>query len=153
MSIYAKLIMIFALTGLVACQSKKEIIVETPSGDQAVFSVSIAKTPEEQQKGLMFVEEMPADEGMLFVYSEPVKAKFWMKNTLIPLDMLFFDKNNRLVYIEHSAPPQSLAPRGPNSPVCNVLELNGGTAKNLGIKPGSKLIENFLEECLHSPHK
>ena len=137
-----------------ACQAKEKIIIETPSGQREAFFVDYAVTNSEQQKGLMFVESMPDNEGMLFVYKHPRPALFWMKNTLIPLDMLFFDVNNTLIHIEHSATPHDLKPRGPNSKnICSILELNGGTAKRLGIMLGSKLLSNSTQECLQSSIK
>ncbi len=149
-----KYIFIFILVGLAACQENKEqIIIETPSGQQAVFSISIAQTQEQQKKGLMFVEEMPQDEGMIFLYPTPSITKFWMKNTLIPLDMLFFDNNNQLVHIEYSATPHDETPRGPDSPICSVVEINGGLADKMNIATGSKLISNLTQECLQSSAK
>lgn len=135
--------------GLAACQSKEIVTIETPSGDQAVFSVSVADTIEEQMRGLMFVESMPDDEGMVFLYEVPQIIKFWMKNTLIPLDMLFFDETNTLIHIEHSATPHDETPRGPaDKNTCSVVELNGGMAKKLNITIGSKLITNIAQECV-----
>lgn len=141
----------FVCTLLVAsaCQAKETLKIELPSGEVKTFSVDIARTPEEQQQGLMFVESMPEDEGMLFVYPEPQYARYWMKNTLIPLDMLFFDDNNTLVHIEHSAEPGDLTPRGPNLFVCSVLEINGGLAKELGIEEGAKLLSDAPQECIN----
>lgn len=147
-------IFVFTLTAcLEKVDHKETITIETPSGQWAVFSVDIADTREEMQKGLMFVEEMTDEEGMIFIYPEPQLTKFWMKNTLIPLDMLFFDKNNTLVHIEHSAQPHDESPRGPDSEdICSVVEINAGLAKETNIEIGSKLMTNLTQECLHSSH-
>lgn len=151
LSIYRNLFVFsFVLLFATACQAKEKIEIETPSGQREVFFVDAAITPEEQQKGLMFVRDLPENEGMLFVYKQQHNSRFWMKNTVIPLDMLFFDSSNVLVHIEHSARPYDLTPRGPNTPVCSILELNGGTADKLGIKKGAKLFTNLTQECLQS---
>lgn len=144
------LVFAFAMMLATACEAKETIDIELTSGEVKRFSIDVARTKEEQNKGLMFVESMPADEGMLFVHAAPQYSRFWMKNTLIPLDMLFFDDVNRLVHIEHSAEPGDLTPRGPNKFVCSVLELNGGTAKELGIEEGAKLLTTATQECLQS---
>lgn len=154
---YAKIFSLCLIVMLSACLDKAEpvknsITIKTPSGVQAVFSVDIAKTPAQQQKGLMFVEEMADDTGMIFTYNQPSITKFWMKNTLIPLDMLFFDASNHLVHIEKSAKPHDETPRGPDVPICSVLEINGGLAEKLNIDQGSKLLVDFSQECLQSPN-
>ena len=149
---YARILMVFVLIGLAACQSKETITIKTPSGQQAVFSVSIAQTLEQQQKGLMFVDDMPEGQGMLFAYSQPSITKFWMRDTLIPLDMLFFDVNGVLRHVEHSAIPHDESPRGPDTPICFVLEINGGLAEKMNITVGSKLITDIPQECLQSPN-
>jgi len=145
-------IALFVLVGLTAClgEQTQNVTIETADGTQHSFSVNVADDPKEKEKGLMFVEEMPKDEGMLFVYPEPDRVLFWMKNTLIPLDMLFFDAQNRLIYIEHNAQPHDETPRGPSNKVCSVLEINGGLAKELGIEIGATLLTNATEECLQS---
>lgn len=151
MFIYArKFIVLIVLLTLTACGGQEDIVVQTPAGEKVAFTVAVAKTPEEQQKGLMFVEEMPMAQGMIFVYPQQSIAKFWMKNTLIPLDILFFDATNTLIHIEASARPGDLNPRGPDVPICSVLEINGGQAQKLGLNLGSKLITNFAQQCLQS---
>jgi len=129
------------------------ITIRMPSGEQAAFVVSIANTSQKKIQGLMFIDYMNDQEGMIFPYPKPTIAKFWMKNTLIPLDILFFNNHNELVHIEHSAQPHDLTPVGPDVPICYVLEINGGLSKKYDIKVGSKLIENFAQECLHYPLK
>lgn len=150
---YAKIIFAFFLVGLTACQAKEKIEIKKPSGDQTVFFVDVARTEEELSRGLMFVEEMPQNEGMIFLYPRPYPLRFWMKNTLISLDMLFFDETNTLIHIEHSATPHDLSSRGPEKPSCTVIEINGGEAKEQKIEIGSKLFTNLAHECLQSPVK
>ncbi len=149
-----KIVFLIALIGLTACQfgddDKQTIIIQTPSGEQVAFDVSVAKTDDEQKQGLMFVDDMPLDEGMIFLYKKPRRSLFWMKDTLIPLDMLFFDQNNELIHIEHSATPLDESPRGPNGKICSVVELNGGVAMSLELGDGTKLLSDLPQECLQS---
>jgi hypothetical protein len=88
----------------------------------------------------MFRRSMAPDAGMLFDYTTPSMAMMWMKNTLIPLDMLFVDAAGRIVNIHERAVPGSLDPIAAAGPARAVIELNGGTAAHLGIKPGDRVI-------------
>ncbi|HET7561855.1 MAG TPA: DUF192 domain-containing protein [Rhodanobacteraceae bacterium] len=104
------------------------------------FSVEVAETPAEQEHGLMDRTSMPADHGMLFVFGQDAPLTFWMKDTLIPLDMLFFDSQFRLVAIQANAQPCKstpcrLYPSG--VPARYVLELNAGTAARIGARQGN----------------
>jgi uncharacterized protein len=103
------------------------------------FTVELAETPEQMEQGLMFRRTMAADAGMLFDYKTPVVATMWMRNTLIPLDMLFVDAHGRIVSIHERAVPQSLDVIAAAGPVRAVIELNGGTAARLGIAPGDQV--------------
>ena len=101
------------------------------------FSVEVARTPREQSQGLMFRRRMPADAGMLFVYDPPRPVSMWMRNTYIPLDMIFIAPDGRISRIAERTVPlseQNIPSRGT---VRAVLELNAGTAARLGIKPGA----------------
>ncbi|SDN31817.1 hypothetical protein SAMN05216196_101128 [Lutimaribacter pacificus] len=106
---------------------------------QARFSVDLALSAEERARGLMFVEKMPASRGMLFVYPRPGPASFWMKNTLIPLDMIFLDTTGTVRHVHHRAKPGDLTPIDGGDGILAVLEINGGLAKSLGIVPGSQM--------------
>lgn len=103
------------------------------------FRVEIARTGAEQAKGLMFRTAMGPDEGMIFP-SDPPRAgvAFWMKNTVIPLDIIFIGTDHRILNIA-SAVPYSLDPLPASGAVSGVLELNGGRAAQLGIVPGDKV--------------
>ncbi|GGH17741.1 hypothetical protein SAMN05444007_1177 [Cribrihabitans marinus] len=107
--------------------------------DQGVlqFSVELADTPQERSRGLMFREDLPKWAGMLFVYERPQPASFWMKNTLIPLDMLFADRTGRVTRVHHRAVPGDLTPIDGGREVFAVLEINGGLAEELGLDPGA----------------
>jgi uncharacterized membrane protein (UPF0127 family) len=107
--------------------------------DQAThaFTVEVASTPEEIQQGLMFRESLAPDAGMLFDFGQVRPASMWMKNTLIPLDMLFMDETGKVVAIARNAVPGSTRSLGPGVPVRAVLEIPGGRARELGIEPGA----------------
>jgi uncharacterized protein len=101
--------------------------------------VEIARSRAEQEQGLMFRESMAEDRGMLFDWGGMVEAAMWMKNTLIPLDMLFIDADGVILDIFASTVPGSLDVISAGVPVRAVLELNAGTAKRLGLKPGDRV--------------
>jgi uncharacterized protein len=102
------------------------------------FEVWLAVSPEEKAQGLMFVRDLPADRGMLFLYDRPTEAGIWMKNTYIELDILFIAADGRIVKIAERARPHSLETISPDSLVTGVLELRGGEAARRGLKPGDK---------------
>jgi uncharacterized protein len=104
-----------------------------------VFAVEMASTPEEQAKGLMFRRQLPEGQGMLFDFHKEQPTSFWMKNTYIPLDMIFIRGDGRILRIAENTVPlsETLVPSG--GPVRAVLEVIGGTAKQLGIAPGDRV--------------
>jgi uncharacterized protein len=111
------------------------------------FKVEVAETPAQMEQGLMFRTSLAPDAGMLFVYPQPTVATMWMKNTLIPLDMLFVDARGRIVNIQQRAVPQSLDVISAAAPVRAVIELNGGTAARLGIEPGDKVLHPAFSDA------
>lgn len=118
--------------------STSELTILSASGPHR-FNIEVAVTPAQMQQGLMFRTSLPPDAGMLFVYPQPTVATMWMRNTLIPLDMLFVDAQGRIVNIHERAVPQSLDVISAAAPVRAVIELNGGTAARLGIEPGDRV--------------
>ncbi len=103
------------------------------------FTVEIADTDATREHGLMERTEMAKDHGMLFIFDDDAPRAFWMKNTKIPLDMLFFDADRRLVSVQHDVPPCTADPCPPYSsgaPARYVLELNAGQSRALGVSPG-----------------
>ena len=100
------------------------------------FVVEVARSPAEQERGLMFRQTMATDRGMIFPYSPPQSVAFWMKNTMIPLDMIFIRGNGTIARIEANAVPLSEEPVPAGEPVAAVLELAGGRAAELGIAAG-----------------
>ncbi len=106
------------------------------------FAVEVADNDAERQKGLMFRQKLPANRGMLFVFPNQAPRAFWMKNTRIPLDILYFDRDFKLVAQQRNVPPchQRDCPSYPSGrPARYVLELNAGTASELGLKIGDRL--------------
>lgn len=102
-------------------------------GKTHMFSVEVARSVEEQAQGLMFRERLDGDKGMLFPFAPPRPASFWMKNTLIPLDMIFVRADGSIARIAANTVPYSLEPVGVGEPVAAVLEIAGGRAAELGI--------------------
>ncbi|HEY8434937.1 MAG TPA: DUF192 domain-containing protein [Sphingomicrobium sp.] len=100
-----------------------------------MFTVQIAATPEQQEHGLMFYRSLGADQGMIFPYDPPQSVSFWMKNTLIPLDMVFIRADGTIARIA-TAKPLDETPVPAGEPVAAVLEIRGGRAAELGIREG-----------------
>ena len=103
------------------------------------FRVEVARTPQQQAQGLMFRTEMGGDEGMLFPFDPPRGLSFWMKNTVLSLDLIFIGEDRRIVNIAKRAVPYSEAGIVSAAPAIAVLELNGGRADELGIVPGARV--------------
>lgn len=103
------------------------------------FTVEVARTEEQQAKGLMFRTQMGPDEGMIFPEDPPRRPAFWMKNTVIPLDIIFIGTDHRILNIAANAVPYDETPLPAAGLAIGVLELNGGRAAQLGIKPGDKV--------------
>ncbi|MEY8843338.1 DUF192 domain-containing protein, partial [Cribrihabitans sp. XS_ASV171] len=99
---------------------------------QVQFTIELADEPAERARGLMFVEELPRQAGMLFVFDPPRGVSFWMKNTLIPLDMLFIDRRGVVQRIHHEAIPHDETQIDGGDDIYAVLEINGGLARRYG---------------------
>lgn len=138
----------FGLVTLLVVQASSALALDACSeetlhlrGDwgNAQFAVEVVDTAESRSRGLMFVEDLPTMSGMLFVYDRPQSVSFWMKNTLIPLDMIFADGTGVVQNVHDNAVPGDLTaiPGGTN--IQFVLELNGGMADRLGIGPGTEM--------------
>ena len=119
---------------------RERIAVETRSARRHVFEAWRADTFETRAQGLMFVESLRPDQAMIFVYSPPQRASMWMKNTLIPLDMLFVDEGGCVVHVHERARPGSLDTISAGEPVVLVVELAGGTAGTLGLARGDRVV-------------
>lgn len=129
--------------GLTATAAQAECGVDTVSirGDfgSARFTVEVADDNAERARGLMFVEEMATLEGMLFVYDRPQPVSFWMRNTLIPLDMVFVGADGVIRNIHAMAQPLDETGIPGGDQIQYVLEINGGMAERLGIEPGDQM--------------
>ena len=109
------------------------------NGERHEFGVYLAEDFDQQRRGLMFVRSMPEQVGMLFIYEGEEIRSMWMKNTYIPLDLVFARADGSITSVIHNAEPLTLNSRASTEPVRYVLELNGGVARRLGIGAGSRL--------------
>ncbi len=120
--------------------ARETIFIRRQDGLKIPFDVEVAATIEERAYGLMFRREpLGRGEGMLFVSAEPEIARFWMKNTYIPLDIIFIRADGRIAKIAARAAPLNPTPIVSDEPVLSVLEIGGGQAAALGIKAGDRL--------------
>jgi len=116
------------------------------SGDQThEFSVEVADSQVERDRGLMFRDVIEPGQGMLFEFETNSVAGIWMKNTAIFLDVIFVDKDGRIVKIEHSAQPYKERSISSELPVTAVLEIGGGQARSMEIKPGDQVVHDFFK--------
>ena len=130
-----------ALASLPACKTARTPTptVTIDTGERKVpFKVELAITPSEQERGLMYREHLDPDAGMLFISDSPRHHVFWMKNTLIPLDMVFIRADGTIARIA-TAPPLDETPVPAGEPIAGVLELAGGRAAQLGIRAGDRV--------------
>ncbi|MEZ5840651.1 MAG: DUF192 domain-containing protein [Hyphomicrobiales bacterium] len=140
---FAAAVWLLLATMLVACDGTGgpdvadtgHLTLVTDSG-RHVYEVELALTPEAQARGLMFRREMAPDHGMLFDFHESREAHFWMRNTYLPLDMIFITADGHVYRIAANTEPLSERIVPSNGPVRAVLELNAGAAEAIGLKPG-----------------
>lgn len=114
------------------------VVVETRAGGRHVVQVELARTPAERTRGLMERTQLGADAGMLFLFDETSEHAFWMKNTRIPLDMIFLGEDGRVVGVVARAVPGDLTPRSAGGASRYVLEVNGGWAEAHGVAAGDR---------------
>ncbi|CAM5399973.1 ACR OS=Afipia felis OX=1035 GN=BN961_01558 PE=4 SV=1 [Afipia felis] len=112
--------------------------IVTKSGVK-VFSVEMARSPEERERGLMFRKELPEGQGMLFDFSPPQVISMWMRNTYVPLDMIFIRADGRILRIAENTEPMSEKIISSGGPAKAVLEVLAGTARKEGIAPGDRV--------------
>ena len=129
--------MAFAQAAQAAC-SPETLFLRGDFGT-ARFTVDVADDGAERSRGLMFVDQMARSQGMLFVYESPQSVAFWMKNTLIPLDMIFADATGVVQRVHSNAVPGDLTPIPGGDGIQYVLEVNGGMAAALGIEAGAEI--------------
>ena len=135
------LLSVFVLLTFVLAAVSAQENLDVVRGEQIIasFTVEIARDNETRRTGLMWRTELAADNGMLFDFEETRSVRMWMKNTLLPLDMLFIDYAGTVVHIEHNTTPGSLDLLGSDTPTRYVLEINGGQAQQLGIELGDRV--------------
>ncbi len=121
---------------MTACQAEPQVVIATHEGREITFAVEIADTPAKRELGLQYRRELAADRGMIFLFPREAEQTFWMKNTPIPLDMIFINDERRIVGITEEAVPFSLDPRSVGRPSRFVLEINGGLSQRYGIRAG-----------------
>ncbi len=132
------------VVALAACSDRAATRVTPPAhGEPEVViagslhvKVELARSDPDRQRGLMWRRSLEPGRGMLFLFEQPQPLKFWMKNTYIPLDMIFLSGDRRIVGIEENAEPLTTQPRGPDAPSQFVLEVPGGWARAHGVEPG-----------------
>lgn len=123
-----------------------ETLIIKAQGGRHRFSVEIADTGPRQARGLMFRRDLPRDQGMLFLYRTETAMAMWMKNTYLPLDMLFIAGDGRIVHIVERTVPLSTQLIGSNGPAAAVLEVVGGTVSRLGIALGDRVIHPAFDK-------
>lgn len=115
------------------------VVLSAPPRPPLTLTVDLAETPQQRSKGLMFVEKLPEDRGMLFLFPNERQQSFWMENTLIPLDMFFIDAQWNVVGVVENAEPLTRSPRQVNGVSQYVLEVNAGFARQHGFGAGTQV--------------
>src|SRR5262249_1355959 len=139
---------------LAACASEsvalpvETIVIDTHKGP-AKFRVEVANDAASQERGLMYRKELAENAGMIFEFGRPRFVTFWMKNTYIPLDMLFVPKDGTISSVEPNAVPLSTETIPSHEPIVAVIELNGGRAHDLDIEPGDRVHAPNFGTALH----
>ena len=148
---------LFAFMALTACDNKasaytdplKHLVITTKDGKRHDFNIELALTDQQRNQGLMNRTEMPLDAGMLFYFEDYAERSFWMKNTLISLDIIFVDEQGVIVRIRDNAIPNDLTSLKSGVPARAALEINGGMAKQLGIKEGDQMHHVFFKNQIN----
>ena len=135
---------LFLLAPVMAFGAQQPLTIRTAKGD-LMFVVELADTPQSRNTGLMHRRELPANAGMLFDFAKTQPVSMWMKDTLIPLDMLFIKPDGSIANIVERTVPGALTPIDSKGPVRGVLELNGGTSARMGVSPGDKVIHPIFK--------
>jgi uncharacterized protein len=141
LTLLSAVVIVSASTGLMRptpAAEQQTIEIASKNGVH-VFSVELAVTEQERERGLMFRKQLPEGQGMLFDFKQEQEVSMWMENTYIPLDMIFIRRDGRIWRIAENTEPLSRAIISSGGPVLAVLEVIGGTAKKLGIAPGDRV--------------
>lgn len=126
---------------------KEPLAIEHQDGTRSEFTVELALTPSQRSQGLMYRRSMPSDQGMLFDFFEDRLVTMWMRNTFLPLDMIFIQKDGTISHIHQGAVPQDESIISSQTAVRYVLELNAGTAKDHNIRTGDKVVSNQISKA------
>jgi uncharacterized membrane protein (UPF0127 family) len=137
------------LLGVAACRAEPRVTIATRDGRQIGFAVEIADTPSKRALGLQYRNDLAPDRGMIFLFPVESIQSFWMKNTPLPLDMIFINRDLKIVGIVEQTVPFSLDSRSVNAPSQFVLEINGGLAKRHGLNAGDSVrFDNIPQQNL-----
>lgn len=139
MKLWVSAALAFCAAGTAFAECAPETVELRGDWGSARFTVAVADEPAEQRQGLMFVEDMARSRGMLFVYDRPQPVAFWMRNTLIPLDMIFVGADGVVDKVHANAIPGDETSIFGGRQIQYVLEINGGLAERLGIAPGTEM--------------
>jgi len=123
-------------TAATAEECRNDVVMLRGDGGTARFRVEVADDKAERAQGLMHRETLSMSAGMLFIYPRPKRVGFWMKNTLIPLDMIFMDETGTVRKVHHEAQPHDETPIMGGNGILAVLEVNGGLSRKIGISEG-----------------
>jgi len=137
--ISALIISFVILTGVTACQAQPRVSIIAKEGREITFQVEIADTPTKREMGLQYRRELAPDHGMVFLFPMEERQSFWMKNTPIPLDMIFISAERKIVGIVENTVPFSLDGRSVSGTSQFVLEINGGLSRRYGFKAGDSV--------------
>lgn len=145
----ALFVLVTLIAGACAQQtfSVSELRIVTASGETHRFSVELALSASQRQQGLMYREKLAADHGMLFDFGKDEEVLMWMKNTLIPLDMIFLNKEGVITHINENATPLSQVIISSQGPVRFVLEVGGGVTRQLGIAKGDRVVNATVQQA------
>ena len=139
------MVLCFACTSVsVQAMDVERLAIITKDGTSHVFQVEVAREDNDRQRGLMFRQVLDEDKGMLFEFDPPYVVTMWMKNTQLPLDMVFIFKDGTIAHIAERTKPFSLDVVSAGVPVSGVLEIRGGLAQKLGIAVGDKVEHGFF---------
>jgi len=136
---FTLIISFVVLTGVTACQAQPRVSIIADEGREIAFQVEIADTPTKREMGLQYRRELAPDHGMIFLFPTEEQQSFWMKNTPIPLDMIFISAERKIVGVVENTVPFSLDGRSVSGKSQYVLEINGGLSRRYGFKAGDSV--------------
>jgi uncharacterized membrane protein (UPF0127 family) len=139
MRAFRSFLVLAVLLQATACQAQPKVIIQTKENRELTFQVEIADTPAKRELGLQYRRDLAADRGMIFLFPSESHHSFWMKNTPIPLDMIFINRDRKIVGIVEQAVPFSTDSRSVPAASQFVLEINGGLAGRYGVKVGDSI--------------